>query len=136
VPHPGMVFWRSSTDPALTFPPSQDRRLATRGWLLDPTGHPSDLYADAAAAELASVMEEFKPQLVVVEGLWLYRYIGILQPYGCRIVLDSYTVETRVSEQRAVAAGGDDLPAKLIREILPGRTRIIEHRAAHNVDQI
>lgn len=136
VPHLSLVFWRSSTDPALTFPPSPDRRLARRGWLLDPTGHPSDLYSDVAATELVSVMEEFKPQLVVLEGLWLHRYIDILQPYDCRIVLDSYNVESKVSEQRAVATCGDDLPSKLIRKILPDRTRIIEHKATHAVDQI
>jgi polysaccharide biosynthesis protein PslH len=136
VPHHGIAFWRSSPDPALAYPPPQDQRLAARSWLLDPTGHPSDLYSDIAAAELISVMEEFKPQLVVVEGLWLHRYIDILQPYDCCIVLDSYNVETKVSEQRAAATGGDDLPSKLIRKILPDRTRVIEHKATHAVDQI
>src|SRR2546422_8368103 len=55
VPHHDIAFWRSSPDPALAYPPPQDQRLAARSWLLDPTGHPSDLYSDIAAAELISV---------------------------------------------------------------------------------
>jgi len=131
VPLPGLAFWRSWVDPALSYPPPQGQKLAARGWLLDPLGHPTDLYSDLAAAELARIVGEFKPQIAVVEGLWLHRYIPILKGYGCRIVLDSHNVEAKLCEQL-----GDDLPAKLVRKILLDRTRIIEHRATHAVDQI
>src|SRR5438046_3093229 len=70
VPRASMMFWRSSTDPALTYPPLRGEKLAARAWLFDPMGHPSDLYySDAAAAEVEILVAEFKPQVVVIEGL-------------------------------------------------------------------
>ena len=44
-------------------------------------------YSDAAAAEIAEVMTSFKPQIAVIEGLWVYRYIDVLRQFPCRIVL-------------------------------------------------
>lgn len=51
-PPASLAFWGASTDPALTYPLPK-KKLAGRAWLLDPAGHPSDLYySDAAATEL------------------------------------------------------------------------------------
>jgi glycosyltransferase involved in cell wall biosynthesis len=134
---PGITLWRSSTDPALAYPPPQGRKLASRAWSLDPTGHPSDLYySDAAAAELAEIADEFEPQVVIIEGLWLHRYIELLKSHNCRIILDSHNVETALYQQRAETTCGGDLQARLIREVLPARTATIERYATHAVDQI
>jgi hypothetical protein len=104
---------------------------------MDPTGHPSDLYySEAAAAELKEVVAEFKPQVVVIAGLWLHRYIEHLKRRNCRIILDSHNVETALYQQRAEVARGSDLLARLIRDVLPLRTAMIERYATHAVDQI
>jgi glycosyltransferase involved in cell wall biosynthesis len=137
VPRTDLAFWRSSTDPALTYPLPQGQKLAARAWLLDPMGHPFDLhYSDAAAAEIAVLLEEFKPQLVVIEGLWLHRYLGPLKRHNCFIVLDCHNVEATLSQQIADATAGNDLWAKLTRDILPARVKLIEQKATHAVDQL
>jgi glycosyltransferase involved in cell wall biosynthesis len=137
VPRPDLVCWHTSTDPALTYPLPQGQKLTARAWLFDPRGHPSDLYyTDAAAAEIAALVEELKPQIVVLEGLWLHRHIDLLKRYNCRIVLDCHNVEAMLSQQIASATSGNELPAKLVRDILPARVKLIEQKATHAVDQI
>ncbi len=132
-----LALWRSSTDPALTYPPSQGQKLAARAWLLDPLGHPSDLYySDTAAAELTAVVTAFRPQIVVLEGLWLHRYIDLLKHHNCRVVLDCHNVEAALSQQIGDSASGSDLQARLLREILPTRVKRIEQHATHTVDQL
>jgi glycosyltransferase involved in cell wall biosynthesis len=131
-----LAFWRSSTDTFLANPPPQEV-IAARGWPLTPHGHPADFrYSDAAAAEIAEAMTSFKPHIVVLEGLWLYRYIDVLRQFQCRIVLDCHNVEAVVFKEIADATTGDGLPARLVREILPARTKMIEQKAVHAVDQI
>jgi polysaccharide biosynthesis protein PslH len=133
----GLTFWRSSADPALTWPPLRDRKLVARGWPLDPRGHPSDMYySDAAATELEDLMVAFRPHVVVIEGLGLHRYIEPLRRQHCRVVLDSHNIETELYQQRADLTRGNDLQARLIREVLPVRTAIIEHEAINAVDQV
>ncbi len=136
-PHASLAFWRSSTDSALTYPPPQGQKLAGRAWLLDPLGHPSDLsYSRIAAVELAEVISEFRPQIVVLEGLWLHRYIDLLKRSNCRVVLDCHNVEVALSQQIGDSTSGNDLQAKLTREILPARVKRIEQQATRAVDQL
>jgi glycosyltransferase involved in cell wall biosynthesis len=131
-----LAFWRASTDTFLANPPPQEV-IAARGWPLTPHGHPADFrYSDAAAAEIAEVMTSFKPQIAVIEGLWIYRYIDVLRQFPCRIVLDCHNVEAVVFKEIADAADGDGLPARLVRELLPARTKMIEQKAVLAVDQI
>jgi len=133
----GLALWRSATDCTLTYPPPKDRKIAARAWLLDPMGHPSDLYySDAAASEVAEIIESFRPHVVVIETLWLHRYVNILKRYDCRIVLDCHNVETSVFQQIADSMSGGDLKFRLIRETLPARTKLIEQSAVNDADQI
>jgi glycosyltransferase involved in cell wall biosynthesis len=133
----GLSYWRISTDAALAYPPPKDRKLAARAWLFDPMGHPSDIYySDTAADELAEIMRDFRPHVVVVETLWLHRYIEILKRYNCRIVLDCFNVEASLYQQIAECTSGKDLKARLIHDTLPARTRLIEQKAIKAADQV
>jgi glycosyltransferase involved in cell wall biosynthesis len=131
-----LAFWRASSDPSLSYPLPQ-KKLQARAWLLDPMGHPSDLYySDAAAAEIDEIMDSFNPQIVVMEGLWLHRYIPLLKRHRCRLVLDLHAVEAAMFGEIAASTRGDDLRAKLFRNVLPDRVKLIERQAANAVDQI
>jgi len=131
-----LAFWRGSSDPNLTYPPPA-QKLSARAWLLEPEGHPSDIYySDAAAAEIEDIMINFKPHVVILEGLWLHRYIPLLKRHKCRIVLDLHSIETAKFKQMGDEIYGNDLQAKLSREILPARIELIERKASHAVDQI
>lgn len=131
-----LAFWRASSDPALSYPLPK-KRLESRAWLLDPMGHPSDLYySDATAAAISEIMGSFNPQIVVMEGLWLHRYIPLFKRHRCRIVLDLHAVEAAMFESIGASTPGDDLRAKVLRNILPDRVKLIERQAANSVDQI
>jgi glycosyltransferase involved in cell wall biosynthesis len=136
VPKTGLAFWKTTTVPApIYWLPGQ--KMSSRAWFLDPVGHPSDMsYSETVAAELDGIMTNFNPHLVVIEGLWLHRYIDVLKCHNCRIVLDNHNVEAAVVQEIANSTFGDDLPARLIRDVMPERTRAIEQKAAGAVDQV
>src|SRR5712692_5672127 len=74
-PPANLEFWRRSTSAALTYPASKQINPA-RAWPLNPKGHPADgYYSYGVAREIEDVLRCFDPQIVVIEGLSLYRYI-------------------------------------------------------------
>ena len=137
VPALPLACWAASTDPALTVPPPLGVRLAAREWLLDAAGHPSDLlYSDVAARELAAVLRSFRPDVVLIEGLWLHGYIDTVRLAGCRAVLDCQNVEAAVFRELARTDARQGLEGRVLREVLPVRTEALERRAVRRADQI
>lgn len=133
----GPVFYRCSTDPKLGYSPSADQKLTRRPWLLEPLGHPSDTYfTDRAAAELTDLLIHFNPEVVILEELWLHRYIDIVKAHPCEVILDCHNVEASLSKEIGDLACGNDLRSKLAGKILPERVRKIEQNAISKVDQI
>jgi len=132
-----LACWTISTDPALAFPPPKGVKLAGRAWLLDPEGHPSDLYrSEAVAGEIAALLAEFRPDIVVFEGLWLHGYIGLARAAGCKVVLDCHNVEALTYRALASANARQDFEGRVLREVLPARTEAIERRAIEQASQI
>jgi glycosyltransferase involved in cell wall biosynthesis len=136
-PDLALAFWTASADPALAIPPPKGVRLPARAWLLDPGGHPSDLYfSDAAAREVERLLQSFVPDVVLAEGLWLHRYLDLARAAGCMTILDAFNVEALVFRELAPVSSGPDLPERVRREILPQRTEAIEREAVGQVDQL
>lgn len=132
-----LAFWTTSTDPALTSPPPKGLRLAARAWLLDPAGHPSDLfYSPGAAAELTRLLASFRPDMVLVEGLWLHGYLGVIRAAGCRTILDCHNVEAAVFHELARSNHRQDFEGRVIRDVIPARTEAIERAAVGTADQL
>lgn len=132
-----LAFWETASDPALAQPPPKGVRLEGRAWLHDPVGHPSDLfYSESFAAELAARLEAFRPEVVVVEGLWLHGYLEVLRSFGCSIILDCHNVEAELAREVGSAGGADDLESRLVRDVIPARTEAIERSAVDRADQI
>lgn len=132
-----LAYWAASTDPALAYPPPKDMKLPARAWLLDPHGHPSDLYySDHAAQELADLLARFDPAVVLVEGVWLHRYLGVVRGPGRRTILDCHNVEAAVMRALAATIDRADLEGRVVREVLPARTETIEREAVASVDQV
>lgn len=137
VPDLALECWETSSDPALTIPPPKGVRLPARAWLLDPQGHPSDLYySEGAARELSELLGRLRPDIVVLEGLWLHRYLGVIRGAGCRVILDCHNVEAALAAEVGSASRGDDLEARVRRDILPARTEVVERRAVGAVHQL
>ena len=137
ITRPRLALWRSSTDLGLTFPPPEGRKLSSRAWFLNASGHPADMYySDYAAAEIEHILSDFNPHLVVIERLWLHRYFDCVKRRDCRIVLDCHNVEASLYRQIANSMEGNDLRARLMRDALPARTELIEGQAVQAVDQV
>jgi glycosyltransferase involved in cell wall biosynthesis len=137
VPDVPLECWLPSTDEALTSPPPTGMRLKGRAWLLDPDGHPSDIhFSEGAADELSALLARLKIDTVVVEGLWLQRYLAVARAAGCRTILDCHNVEAALFRELASASEGDGLPARTLREVLPARTEAIEAAAVRSADQV
>ena len=133
---PELQFWRCTTDEALAYPPPK-KNSAALTWPINPLGHPSDCYySEVAAAEIVEIIAGYRPDVVVIEGLWLYRYIGYLAPFNCRVVLDCHNVEAAVSQEIIATLNENELPWRLMRKLLPNRTKAIEQIAIKSVDQI
>src|SRR5262245_1378727 len=121
-----LAFWRSTQDPSLSYPAPVDRQIAARAWLLDPLGHPADIfYSDTAAREVDELMKEFQPQVVVLEGLFVHRYLSVVKQWNCRAVLDCPNVEASLSKAVGESTNGAGFLEKVSREILPKRVELI-----------
>jgi glycosyltransferase involved in cell wall biosynthesis len=137
IPDLPLAFWTTATDPALAWPPPKGIRLAARAWLVDPDGHPSDLYfSEAAAAEISTLLDRFRPDIVVLEGLWLQRYFDVVVGAGRRIVFDAHNVEAALQRELAATEVRQNLEGRVIRDVLPARTEAIERRAIRRADQV
>jgi polysaccharide biosynthesis protein PslH len=137
VPDLDLECWTASGDPALAWPPPTGVKLPGRAWLLDPRGHPSDLYfSDVAKEELAFLLEHLRPAVVVIEGVWLHRYLSTVRAAGCRVILDCHNVEAPIFRELGRTSDGGDLEGRVMRDVLPARTEAIERSAVRAVDQL
>jgi glycosyltransferase involved in cell wall biosynthesis len=135
IPPLNLEFWRHSR--VATRMPAPNQIIQARAWPFDPMGHPADVhYLENVSDEIAEILATFKPHLVVIEGLSLYRYIDIVRQSNSRIVLDCHNVEAMLYQEIGDNSYGDHLPARLIRNLLPVRTKLIERNAVTSVDQI
>jgi glycosyltransferase involved in cell wall biosynthesis len=136
-PRPDIALWQSSSDPELAFPPPPGRVARARHWLLEADGHPADTcFSPSAEAEVAQAIAAFQPDVVIVERLWLHRYMAAARRAGVRVVLDAHNVEAELSRQLAQSVHDDGLPGRRLRELLAERTASIEHKALWAADQV
>ena len=111
-----------------TLPDRQDR------WARRNDGHPSDArWTPAAEAILLALLRRCRPDVVVVEQLWLHRYIGATRAVGAFVVLDAHNVESSVYGQVAAAARQE---RRELDRLMAQRTAAIEQRAITAVDQV
>jgi polysaccharide biosynthesis protein PslH len=129
-PCDGIVEWRVASDRPLDAMPDASAAEMIK-WLRDPTGHPSDnWFSPVAEAELRDMVERLEPDLVVIEHLWLQRYIPRLKELGCRVVLDAHNLEGPLHEE--LASGRDDPFSAMFAK----RAAAIEAAALESVDQV
>ena len=90
---PGVELWHHYN--TVEQPRSLFEKLRRRLWWLRPHGHPliDWLYVQVAAQQLEEILNQFQPQLIIFEEMWLYRYLPVVKRYGCPIILDNHNVE-------------------------------------------
>jgi polysaccharide biosynthesis protein PslH len=109
--------------------------LDQSGWLKQEVLVPSDGYYDErSVAELRKLLEEFEPDVVVLDQLWMHSYEKVIRPYGSRLVLNAHNVEAALAHQ--LADHESYPPARLQRRLYAARTRKLEAELSNRMDQI
>jgi glycosyltransferase involved in cell wall biosynthesis len=118
-----------STAIGLGHPPVAD---PTDSWRWRPDGHPSDArWDELTERRWREVVRRFRPDVVVIEQLWLHHAIEAAQRAGVPTVLDAHNVEAAV--YAAIAAGASDDPAAGDMAL---RTATLEAATVARVDQV
>ncbi len=131
---PGVELWRATRDPNLADTPGPAQ--ASLNWLRDPGGHPSDrFFSEIGLAEVAATVEEFRPDVVVIDQVWLWRYLPALNDGSRALVLNTHNAEAALQAGLSARRDADGAPA-LIVKLLPERTAALEAAAVAAVDQV
>jgi polysaccharide biosynthesis protein PslH len=129
-PRAGIELWRSSRDPSLTDP----ALMSSLDWLRNPVAVPWDqYYSPTAFAELEVAIDQFRPDVVVLEELWLYRYIEPLRERDWQVVLDVSFIESTLNRE---LANRSSQVAAVVRAELAQRVEAIETASFAQVDQV
>jgi len=124
-PPEGVDWWRQCSAPWLE---------EVAEWMRQPDGHPSyGRLGPEALAALDESLEEFKPDVVVVAGLWLHGHLDRLRGGDRHVILDAADVEAAIHEDLARTAGRGE---RAVRAALARRVAQVEEDAARSVDQI
>lgn len=98
---PGLDLWSSPrVDREIPTWKKIAYRLRQPGWLPIPSNlNVGKYYTDSISRELERVLEEFQPQLVIFEELWLYPCLRIVKRHQCQTILDNHNVETILNRE-------------------------------------
>jgi len=112
----------------------------TDAWASRRGGHPSEgRWGEDAGRRWQRVLAESKPDVVVVEQLWLHRFAASAAANGAATMLDAHNVEADV--YAAIAASTSVDPAATSREcrlaaVMAERTATLEAAAVAGADQV
>ncbi len=130
---PGVDLWKHyNVDDTRTRWEELERRL----WWLRPIGDPDAdwPYCGFAAQKLAELMAEFQPDIVVIEQVWLYRYLSVVKKFPCRIILDNHNIEAHLAAQPDRSQ--ENIRTRLKAKIQTSHLRGMEKQFTHEVDQV
>ncbi len=128
---------------------SLQEKLRNRLRLLRPDGHyyTDWIHTAQVAQQFAAFLQQVRPQLILLEELWLSPYLPVAIAYraanpGCQIVLDNHNVEGLLAQERGVLetsspkAGIRGWSEQLDLALRPRRVQRLERRALRAVDQM
>ncbi|EAZ88209.1 glycosyltransferase family 4 protein [Crocosphaera chwakensis] len=130
---PGVEVWKHyNVDDTRTKWEELERRL----WWLRPIGDPDAdwPYCRFTAQKLAELMTEFKPDLVILEQVWLYRYLSVVKQFPCRIIFDNHNIEAHLAAQPDRSQ--ESIRSRLKATIQTSHLRGMEKKLTHQVDQV
>ncbi len=130
---PGVDIWKHcNVEKQRSLQENLERRL----WWLFPMRHPDAdwAYSKKAAQELELLIQEFKPNLLIFEEVWLYRYLPVAKGYEYKIIFDNHNVETHLFGQRDYSS--ENLRIKLKTKIQLNHLNLIEEKFIKDSDQV
>ncbi|AKG24080.1 glycosyltransferase family 4 protein [Calothrix sp. 336/3] len=96
---PGVAVWKHCN---VTEKRSPKEQFINRLWWFSPRKHPDTLwgYSHATEEALNQLLQEFKPDIVILEEIWVYPYLQVVKNHPCKIIFDNHNVEASLWEQR------------------------------------
>ncbi len=91
-------------------------------------------YISVFAKALRVALQEFQPNLVIIEELGLYPYLPIVQSYGCPIIFDNHNVEANLYED--TKCSGEGLKAWVNRQLYLPQLHSAELRLTQACNQV
>lgn len=123
---------------------NEDRRGSTARWrwVFKPGGHPvmNRWFGAEAFLRFSKQVEQWRPHLVVCEGLWVFHWVESLARGSWLVVLDEHNIEVRI--RRLIEQGRPPTPSlqglrvALRQRLLERRVRVAEERAIRSADQV
>lgn len=101
-------------------------------WRTRPVGHPSDgRWDELTEHRWRAVLRHWRPDVVVVEQLWLHHALESASDAGVATILDAHNVERDVYAAIADAGNDDDMAYEMA-----DRTAMLEAATVARVDQV
>ena len=138
-PHvpPDLAQWTVSRAKQRNFRQKIGYRLQMGKWLLTRIDPLTNMfYCPDVAIELNQVLDSFKPDLVVIEELWLYCYLFIIKRYPCQVVYDAHNAETALFHELFSSNQKTSLRTKINNRTKLAFISSIEKDLLQKVDQV
>ncbi|PZD74161.1 GDP-mannose-dependent alpha-(1-6)-phosphatidylinositol monomannoside mannosyltransferase [Acaryochloris thomasi RCC1774] len=130
---PGLTLWKHHKLDTFTQPRSMAEKFSQ--WLISDQLPGSRLLTDVVVSEkLKSLIQEFKPNLVIFEELWLYAYLPVVKEFGCRVILDNHNIEGPLYLDKQ--SQNQDLLNRIKISFIFQKIKTIEHRFANQANQV
>ena len=127
----GATWWRSLSVPALS---AEAMNAAGTAWLAESDGHPSDAWwSPEADAALSDLLDEIRPDVVVLSEALMQRYAETARRHGARVVLDLPSLHSMTAE---IASAELDPRTRLLRRLLAERSCRLEEAALTGTDEV
>jgi polysaccharide biosynthesis protein PslH len=112
-------------------------RLRQMGWLLTHVPPYTDKYfTPEASNKLEEILDEFQPDVVIFEEIWLYSYLQQVKQRDCTVILDAHNVEASLFQQIYAAKQSQSLPSKVDTGVRLALIESIERNFVRQVDQV
>lgn len=135
---PGITVWKSFHGKDLAQQRNIFRKIENKLWRFRPYGEwwADDLFEDHVAQELRHLLEAFKPDLVILEEIWIHRYLNILKNFSAFIIYDAHNVEFELFQQIEASFNKRSRNRFFQWFKTSQKVKRIERKLIHSVDQI
>lgn len=91
-------------------------------------------YIQPAAKQLNNMIKEFQPDLVIVEELWLYHYLSVIENHQCYIIFDQHNIEANLFQ--TIKCSETNLRTWLRKKLHLPQIKFIENSFIQKADQV